>query len=125
MGYGIYSGFDNNKFVIKDVTALLKRVNDNRQKISGLRWVNYHKVKNLDELSDMIRWEFRTNTLIRYITGIQFEDGNLGDDFEFFKIIADLVEDDSWIEVTGEDGEKWRWVFKNGTVEEIHPKLVW
>jgi hypothetical protein len=31
----------------------------------------------------------------------------------------------SYIEMYGEDGDKWRWIFKNGKCEEVYPKVIW
>ena len=39
--------------------------------------------------------------------------------------IAPYVDDGSFIEVYGEDCERWRWVFKNGKIYLIHPEIIW
>jgi hypothetical protein len=41
-----------------------------------------------------------------------------GDEVGVLEAIAPFVADDSWIEMSGEQGEIWRWVFKNGGVTE-------
>lgn len=48
----------------------------------------------------------------------------LGDDFELFDHISQYIED-GYIEYYGEDGCSWRYVFKNGQVIEVYPKVVW
>lgn len=39
--------------------------------------------------------------------------------------VAPFVEPESFVEICGEDGEKWRWVFVGQRCEEVHPKVVW
>ena len=47
------------------------------------------------------------------------------DEEVMFKKIATYVEDGSYIEMSGEDGARWRWVFSSGTVKEVRAKVVW
>jgi sugar O-acyltransferase (sialic acid O-acetyltransferase NeuD family) len=49
----------------------------------------------------------------------------LGDDFIIFQSIAKFVQDGTYIEMVGEDGDKWRWLFKNGICKEIYPIITW
>lgn len=53
-----------------------------------------------------------------------FSGEKLGDDLEIFSVIAPFVED-GHIEYVGEDNENWRYLFKNGTVKEIFPEVIW
>ena len=39
--------------------------------------------------------------------------------------IAPFVEEESYIEMRGEDDVYFRWVFRNGKVEEIYPEIIW
>ena len=39
--------------------------------------------------------------------------------------IAPYVEAGSYIEMYGEDGDKWRYVFDGKTVKEVYPKVEW
>lgn len=48
----------------------------------------------------------------------------LGDDEEIFSLIAPYI-NDGYIELLGEDGDKWRYVFENGKCETKHPKIEW
>ena len=43
----------------------------------------------------------------------------------WMEAIAPFVENGSYIEMCGEDGDQWRWVFNNGTMKEIRPKTIW
>lgn len=48
-----------------------------------------------------------------------------GDDDILFGALAPFVEDGSYIEMQGEDGERWRWIFAKGTMRRRTPKVVW
>lgn len=41
-------------------------------------------------------------------------EGKIGDEEKLFAAIAEVVEDDSFIDVRGEDGARWRWSWENG-----------
>jgi len=47
------------------------------------------------------------------------------DEDKMFQKIAPFVEDGSFIEMRGEDGAMWRWVFSDGKVREIKSKVIW
>ena len=59
------------------------------------------------------------------ITGIEHIGHNLGDDFEIFQSIAPFVAEGSFLDMSGEDGERWKWVFKGGNCHELKARLVW
>lgn len=60
------------------------------------------------------------------INGIYYSFSSLtGEEERLFNAIAPFVEDGSFIEMKGEDDKTWRWVFKNGKVEKVFPKLKW
>jgi hypothetical protein len=86
------------------------------------RWVNDSDFIETETLS-IPRWEFLYTE--NNITNIEFVGEKIGNDFDIFKIIAQFVKNNSYIECHGEDGYLWRWVFKNGKCKEINPKIVW
>jgi hypothetical protein len=60
------------------------------------------------------------------VTGLDFVGDKVAyDEDEMFEEIAPFVEDGSFIEMSGEDGARWRWVFSSGTVREVRAKVVW
>lgn len=59
------------------------------------------------------------------IIGISFIREKLGDEEVLFNAIAPYVEADSYIEMQGEDGERWRWVFDGKICKEVSAKIVW
>ena len=52
------------------------------------------------------------------IVAITFEAEKLGDEDRFFDAIAPFVRAGSYIEMLGEDGTRWRWVFDGRTCTE-------
>lgn len=59
------------------------------------------------------------------IVSIDFAGEKLWEQFDKLKQIAAYVEDGSYIEVRGEDGAMWRWVFKNQECREICAVVTW
>ena len=96
----------------------------NKEKIGWVRKNELDDIKNLDELFECFRWEIEyTNTDINYI---YFVGEKLGDDIDFFlNVIAQYVKDGSYIEMLGEDGDRWRYLFKDGKMIEKMAKTLW
>ena len=60
------------------------------------------------------------------IVGVEFVGEKISySEDTMFDAIAPYVEDGSFIEMTGEDGCMWRWVFKNGTCKEQRATITW
>jgi len=89
-------------------------------------WVddNFHQLTDIHEMGQAWRWQFDTDN-DGNINDIWFQGQKLGDEETFFKTIAPFVRDSSFIEMEGDDDERWRWVFKNGQLYEQDSKLVW
>lgn len=73
---------------------------------------NYGYIPETDDDGNVIDLDFAGDKL-------------LYDEETMFKKIAPVVEDGSFIEMRGEDGAMWRWVFSGGTVREVKAKIVW
>lgn len=56
---------------------------------------------------------------------IWFIGEKLGGDFNIFLAIAPVVENGSYIEMRGEEGDLWRWVVNDGVCKEITPTIIW
>lgn len=54
------------------------------------------------------------------------EDKKMGQEEQLFAAIAPVVEDGSFVNVTDQDGEEWRWFWENGKFfsEEVQEKVV-
>lgn len=89
-------------------------------------WVNTEKVAqatNIEEAFNAWRWiiELDAND---DIINIQFRGEKLGDDKDLFDCIAQYVKEGSYIQMVGEDGEIWRWVFRNKQCIEVAAVLT-
>ena len=59
------------------------------------------------------------------LQAIQWDWEKAGDELAIFQAIAPWVLDGSWIEMLGEGGERWRWVFENGECREVKATISW
>jgi hypothetical protein len=59
------------------------------------------------------------------VIGISFMGEGYSNDIEMFNILAPFVEEGSFIEMSGEDGSIWRWVFDGQTCQEKQPEVKW
>ena len=55
----------------------------------------------------------------------EFIGQKLWDDERFWKKLAPLIVDGSYIVVTGEDHARWKWKFKDGKMETKHAAYSW
>lgn len=93
-------------------------------------WVetkNFVEARYIEEAMTAWRWCVTYDDSIEPnandITDINFEGEKLGDDIILFEAIAPYVEAGSYIQMQGEDGLIWRWVFNGKTVKEVNAKL--
>ena len=92
------------------------------------RWINEKyladlcKEHNFEEVTEELRYPMYEEDGIYKID--YFSGEKLGDDYEMFKLIAPYI-NDGYIEMSGEDAERWRWIFKDGKCEEKFPKIKW
>ena len=100
---GGYSSLRGNTFCYVDTKEVLL-AQDLKQAFSVWRWGI-----SLDDKGD--------------VDSISFEGENLGDDTIFFSEIAPYVEEGSYVQMHGEDGDIWRWVFRNGMCQNLSAEL--
>lgn len=55
-----------------------------------------------------------SNGVTNYHLDIRNGDAKIGDEETFFAAIAPVVDDGSYLDVHGEDGAEWRWMWENG-----------
>lgn len=129
MGYCVTVDADNFSFKHskkKEIMRSIKNAIRNKEIIEE-RWVDFDKVLKqstlegvLDELRFELSFDNETETYKIEFWGEKFG----GYEESLFKTIAPYV-NNGYIEYIGEDGEKWRYIFKDGVCKEIYPKLVW
>lgn len=94
------------------------------KEITGEGLVSFSSVLDSETLEEamaelrfkMKRWDYTSATL--HFTGEKYG----GYEYDLFKVLAPYVaDDDCYIHYTGEDGEIWRYYFKDGQCKEIYP----
>ena len=92
-------------------------------------WVNTDEFANAPTLKKAMlawRWEIiQVSDDSGDVIGISFNGEKLGQDHILFRAIAPFVEDGSYIQMQGEDGSIWRWVFRDGKLKEIEANIAW
>lgn len=127
MGYEM--SLKEQKFFIKkeDKEKALELLKDLLRSDNEIRWVSKRGIIDsitLEEAIEECCWVLK-NDGDGNVNGISFEMEKLGDEYKIFNAIAPTVKNGSFIEMRGEDGNVWRWVFKDGKCEEVKPKIEW
>jgi hypothetical protein len=95
-------------------------------------WVNKQDVfeaGSLDDVLDCWGWQIESDAKQDdgpgHIIGIRFTSEKIGDEDALFGALAPFVDAGSYIEMSGEDGDRWRWVFDSATCTMVRPKVTW
>lgn len=80
-----------------------------------------HEINDFAEMLRAWRWELELDG--GEVVGISFQGEKLGDDHVLFNAIAPWVEKGSYIQMQGEDGMIWRWVFDGKKCVEKSAKI--
>lgn len=91
---------------------------------SWVRTENFVRAESLKEALEMWRWGITLDPN-RNVVGISFGGEKAGDDKILFDAIAPFVQDESYIEMSGEDGERWRWLFTGGKCIQQKGRVVY
>lgn len=127
MGYCVEISESTVSFNKENIDKLMAKVKKDFKegKIEG-RWIHAKSVINSDgieEFFDELRlaiFEEGDTYKIDYLSGEKLD----GCELDLYTSMAEFT-NDGYIEYLGEDGEKWRYVFKNSKCEEVYPKLSW
>lgn len=90
-------------------------------------WVDREPIEKAETLAKALeewRWEPEFG-LNGDLIGLVFTGEKLGDDPDLFCNLAPFVEHGSYVEMVGEDDNRWRWVFWRGELREEHPVITW
>lgn len=91
-------------------------------------WITTEDVlnaKTFEDAMDEARWEVFTNPLNGDVNSIYFNGEKYGgDETIILGSIAPYVENGSYIIMQGEEGERWKWKFINGMVEEVQGHFI-
>jgi len=121
-------------FVSKDhLVPMMEAIRDLRGKESitdgsgrHFSWVshNFHTLTDPVEMLHAWRWEAEQDSEGN-IDFIHFCGEKYGDDPLLFQTIAPFVTAGGYIQMRGEDGERWRWCFDGQKVTEQRAKVTW
>lgn len=127
MGYHIYQ--NNSEFFISadKIPEVVKAIHKIGEDEVHYSWVDSTFVKTQDivQIFKCWRWIIYQDKETQDIVDINFDGEKYGDEEVLFKTIAPFVKDNSFIEMTGEDDARWRWVFSKGKLLEIYPRVEW
>jgi hypothetical protein len=92
-------------------------------------WVDMPPERGFKSLADVFHaWRY-SGTTDEAGTGdftLDYFDGEKwGDDEELYTAIAPFVKSGATIEVRGEDGERWRYLFEDGEANEQRATITW
>lgn len=91
-------------------------------------WIDTNSVLNAETFEDAMdeaRWSVTTDPISGDIYEIYFNGEKYGgDETIILGSIAPYVDNGSYIIMQGEGGERWKWKFVNGVVEEIGGRFV-
>ena len=127
MGYCVEISESTVKFKEDKIKDLMDKVKKDfiEGKIEG-RWIYSYEVEEaefVEEFFDALRLSVYFEDgfyKIDYMSGEKLD----GCELELYNSMAEFV-DDGYIEYLGEDGERWRYVFKNGKCKEVYPRVIW
>lgn len=103
---------------------------------SWYSWVSTENVRKAVADRDIVRifeeWGYEldhigtTNDENIYRLDIRGGDAKIGDEETFFAAIAPVVVNGSYLDVRGEDGAEWRWVWENGKFysQDVESKTI-
>ena len=89
-------------------------------------WINTEDVLNAETFKEALseaRFDIKTDNN-GDVTHIYFNGEKLGDEEIILSSIAPYVENGSYITFQGEEGERWKWKFVDGVLEEINGHWV-
>jgi len=127
MGYNMHMA-NSEFFIVKEnIPNVVKAIKDLLSKGREFGWVDSKNIKSTNDVSKIfMEWCYEVEFDAEMnINRIWFIGEKLGDEIEMFKVIAPWVKAGSFIEMVGEDGSRWRWMFDGKTVKEKNAKVVW
>lgn len=129
MGYYVNVNGGTFNFDKGATDKIIKAIKDGikTKKITQESYVDFNTVLEAESIEDVLgefRFELCLNKDDRY--EIDYFSGEKFGGYEesLFKCIAPYV-NDGYIEYLGEDGERWRYIFKNGRCREVYPEIIW
>lgn len=127
MSYVMHQGDTQFRIPLERKKAALNVLREWASKPTRISWADNQRIivcLHLEDALDELGWDAEMDEDYN-ITDIQFSAEKLGDEAEFFALLAPYVEAGSFIEMRGEDGERWRWTFDGSTMREQRATVSW
>lgn len=80
--------------------------------------------KTIREIFNEFNYDIEFDSISGDIISLSFIGEKIYDEESLFSVIAPYVEANSYIQMKGEDGEVWRWAFKNKRLYVLESKLI-
>jgi len=126
MGYNVELACARFRIANENFDAVLSIMRNMGEKDEGYWYVNNKELARAQTIRDaFLAWRYRVDFDKDGICSISFDGDKLGEDDALFNAISPYVENGSFIEMHGDDGYLWRWVFHNGECKEIRPTITW
>jgi hypothetical protein len=127
MDQSIFIPKENKEFALQAIKNLVGKETIVDSGGPHFAWVStdgFLRAKTLQEAMCEWRWDISEDE-DGNVDYISFGGEKSGDDEILFRAIAMYVKPGSFIEMQGEDGYRWRWVFDGDTCKEKSGKIVW
>lgn len=95
--------------------------------VGGCMWVTEYNIKQAKDLADVLReWGYAAELdEDGNLYDLWFQSEKLGTEFAMFKVLAPFVKKGSYLQMSGEEGAIWRWVFDGKECHEVEAKITW
>tara|TARA_R100001129_G_scaffold177621_1_gene152635 strand:- start:64 stop:468 length:405 start_codon:yes stop_codon:yes gene_type:complete len=124
MGYCIFQRDGKFKIASADKAGALSAL----KKLSkgDYAWVDHLGLEQADTLEQAIRaWRWHATTDEQgNIDDLYFNGEKYGDEEVLLKVLALYAESGSWVEMQGEDGERWMWKFERRQLVTYNAKIT-
>ena len=126
MGYCVSMNECDFKIKKENTSKALEIIKELVKKGEEFRWVSNEVLLEAENLKEALE-EFGYDVIEdeKELKIFDFLNEKEGDELTMFQAIAPVVEEGSYIEMYGEDGDTWRWVFENGKCTEKRPRVEW
>lgn len=90
-------------------------------------WMNLAEPEKWRRLEDAIKaWGYEVRTdANKNIVEVMYGQDKMGEEWRLFDALAPFVLEGSWLRFVGEDGEHFRWLFRDGKRVEQTAVLSW
>jgi len=121
---------DNDFLIKKENFGEVVEIIKNLVQETSLSFIDENEVLRSDDIFEVmlaVRWEVQSTTEDGNgdIDHIHFIGERLGSDLSIFEAIAPFVEEDSYIQMVGDDASIWRWVFDGRTCIKKKAEIGW